>query len=233
MDRTYEQKYKQLNTKRTKASEAREKRQPFCLFCYFIQKKKNLPVDHQRWGKNRWKINYAKKDKLTLHADFVLSSARVRDEIHLHRHLPHRAVRWLTWTSTKKGNWKKSKWNSAKRDRGWGGGEMPPSYSERSGQDGETASECRETEAGTVCPPKGRNLKLRVWERLEFCPVERWYRYSGGSFHLRQNKHRVWFKFQRQLPSTVGVDRKTNIGLVGMKLKTWKTVSENKPRHNC
>lgn len=143
-----------LIQKRTKASEAREKRQPFCLFCYFIQKKKkNLPVDHQRWGKNRWKINYAKKDKLTLHADFVLSSARVRDEIHLHRHLPHRAVRWLTWTSTKKGNWKKSKWNSAKRDRGWGGGEMPPSYSERSGQDGETASECRETEAGTVvCP---------------------------------------------------------------------------------
>lgn len=117
--------------------------------------------------------------------------------------------------------------------KGGGGVEMPPSYSERSGQDGETASECRETEAGTVCPPKGRNLKLRVWERLEFCPVERWYRYSGGSFHLRQNKHRVWFKFQRQLPSTVGVDRKTNIGLVGMKLKTWKTVSENKPRHNC
>lgn len=121
MDRIYEQKYKQLNTKRTKASEAREKRQPFCLFCYFIQKKKNLPFDHQRRGKNRWKINYAKKDKLTLHADFVLSSARVRDEIHLHRHLPHRAVRWLTWTSTKKGNWKKSKWNSAKRDGGGGG----------------------------------------------------------------------------------------------------------------
>lgn len=72
----------------------------------------------------------------------------------------------------------------------------------------------------SVRPPKGRNLKLRVWERLEFCSVERWYRYSGGSFHLRQNKHRVWFKFQRQLPSTVGVDRKTNIGLVGMKLKT-------------
>lgn len=41
------------------------------------------------------------RKKLTLHADFVLSSARVRDEIHLHRHLPHRSVGWLTWTHTK------------------------------------------------------------------------------------------------------------------------------------
>lgn len=38
---------------------------------------------------------------LTLHADFVLSCARVRDEIHLHRHLPHRSVGRLTWKSTK------------------------------------------------------------------------------------------------------------------------------------
>lgn len=41
------------------------------------------------------------RKKLTLHADFVLSGARVRDEIHLHRHLPHRSVGWLTWTHTK------------------------------------------------------------------------------------------------------------------------------------
>lgn len=40
-------------------------------------------------------------ENLTFHADFVLSSARVRDEIHLHRHLPHWSIGWLTWTHTK------------------------------------------------------------------------------------------------------------------------------------
>lgn len=43
------------------------------------------------------------QENLTLHADFVLPSARVRDEVHLHRHLPHRSIGWLSWTHTKRG----------------------------------------------------------------------------------------------------------------------------------
>ena len=104
---------------------------------------------NRKWPKKQVWV----KENLTLHADFVLSGARVRDEIHLHRHLPHRSVGWLTWTHTKTTTGELEKRHSENRNGEWRSGreEWEPGRGiERSGNRNKREKEDKRTESKTV-----------------------------------------------------------------------------------